>query len=233
VAAAWLGALRDTSDRTVSTNGQLRGYGPDPARDSGVAPLFGTVTIDQETLFTHIHATAPFRMLICGNGNMDENGKLIEFDPHSVWGRPWDQVTPYWARETVGAYVLATPGELMEMRSVNIHGYGWPLRALYLMNSFGLTNSLPERQHKGDLLIEHPANTRLVAYRGYGVALPTLPIWSGLFVNTFIFAAPLWLLFTFIPFARRHLRLRRHHCPACNYNLAGLSPDSKCPECGR
>jgi len=34
-------------------------------------------------------------------------------------------------------------------------------------------------------------------------------------------------------FARRRLRSRRGHCPACNYDRRGLAPDAACPECGK
>jgi hypothetical protein len=62
------------------------------------------------------------------------------------------------------------------------------------------------------------------------MATGILPLGSA--VNTAIFAA-LWWALLFLPGAfRRHLRLRRNHCPCCNYNLFGLPAGSSCPECG-
>jgi hypothetical protein len=63
------------------------------------------------------------------------------------------------------------------------------------------------------------------------VVLPLRPIWAGLLVNSVIYATLWWAVMT-TPSVRRLSRLRRHHCLACNYNLAGLAPGSPCPECG-
>lgn len=64
------------------------------------------------------------------------------------------------------------------------------------------------------------------------VALPLQPIWAGLLVNSGIYAAVWWMVLA-TPSLRRAIRLRRHHCPACNYSLAGLKPHAPCPECGK
>jgi hypothetical protein len=63
------------------------------------------------------------------------------------------------------------------------------------------------------------------------VALPLRPIWTGLLVNSSIYAT-LWWAVTMTPSWRRTFRLRRHHCPACNYDQSGLPSGSACPECG-
>jgi len=63
--------------------------------------------------------------------------------------------------------------------------------------------------------------------------LPTGLLPFGLAIDTLVFA-PVWAVLMFFPgVLRRAIRRRRNHCPKCNYNLHGLAPDSKCPECGR
>ncbi|MCC6906998.1 MAG: hypothetical protein IT430_03570 [Phycisphaerales bacterium] len=62
-------------------------------------------------------------------------------------------------------------------------------------------------------------------------AIPLRIIWPGAIANTLIYAAALLVPFTVVPFARRHLRRRRGHCPACNYDLRATTT-GVCPECG-
>jgi hypothetical protein len=63
------------------------------------------------------------------------------------------------------------------------------------------------------------------------IALPIRPYLPGLLLNTLFYA----FLFT-IPLTlkrlRRRLRLRRGHCPHCNYDLLH-NFTHPCPECGR
>ncbi len=65
----------------------------------------------------------------------------------------------------------------------------------------------------------------------YARVLPLRPIRPGFAVNTFFYAAILWLLIPG-PFAlRRFLRVRRGLCVACGYDLGHAQHDT-CPECG-
>jgi hypothetical protein len=58
---------------------------------------------------------------------------------------------------------------------------------------------------------------------------PILPIWPGFAINTFFYAAILWLLFAF-PFAlRRWRRVRRGLCATCSYPVGA---SDVCTECG-
>jgi hypothetical protein len=62
-------------------------------------------------------------------------------------------------------------------------------------------------------------------------ALLLLPIPRGLILGSCLYAA-LWMLpLVAWPAIRRSLRLRRGHCPRCNYDLNGNLP-SGCSECG-
>ncbi len=65
--------------------------------------------------------------------------------------------------------------------------------------------------------------------RNVEIVIPYAPLWPGFAVNTFFYAATLWL---FIPgsFAlRRFLRLRRGLCPKCAYPMG---ESAVCTECG-
>jgi len=98
---------------------------------------------------------------------------------------------------------------------------GWPLRGL--VGSFRKSrndSSVPDS-------IVIPDRFRFLGARS---RLPSQITWREFLINTVFYALLLWLLFA-IPFAlRRRLRLRRGHCPHCNYPF-GDSPT--CTECGR
>jgi hypothetical protein len=72
---------------------------------------------------------------------------------------------------------------------------------------------------------------RIVAYDE--PLAPYLPLPVGFAMDTAFYGAIWWLFMAGPLKLRRHFRLRRNHCPHCNYNLAGLASGSKCPECGR
>lgn len=60
--------------------------------------------------------------------------------------------------------------------------------------------------------------------------LPIMPVWSGLVVNSIVYATALWL--TWVPCAalRRRARLRRGECMECRYPV--VPGKDVCPECG-
>lgn len=62
-------------------------------------------------------------------------------------------------------------------------------------------------------------------------ALPLLPAYPGLLLNT-AFYAGLWSFPLFgLPLLKKRRRRHRGHCPQCNYDLKGAL-DQGCPECG-
>lgn len=69
-----------------------------------------------------------------------------------------------------------------------------------------------------------------------GTLLPYRPLWPGFLINTALYstlsAIVLLTLSHGLTSLRRNRRRRANHCPTCNYNRAGLSPTSPCPECG-
>jgi hypothetical protein len=63
------------------------------------------------------------------------------------------------------------------------------------------------------------------------VVVPYWPIWPGFAINTIFYAAILWLLWIAPGKVRRFIRIQRHRCPACGYEIAeGVGP--RCSECG-
>jgi hypothetical protein len=60
-------------------------------------------------------------------------------------------------------------------------------------------------------------------------AIPLVPIWSGLLVNTVFYGALCWLALHAVRCGVRQSRLRRDRCPSCGYRQ-GTSP--VCTECG-
>ena len=114
---------------------------------------------------------------------------------------------------------------------------GWPLRTLRCRNlaeiEMGGTNSITINANTanpiegGIVLSQFPIGSPAQSWR----ALPYQPIWTGVVVNTILYAPLVWLL-TLGPFAaRRIIRRKRGRCAKCGYDLRGAEHDG-CPECG-
>ena len=106
--------------------------------------------------------------------------------------------------------------------------YGWP----WLCVARCTVNSAPAANVGGGYVETTSGNVALNKWD-----LPYLPIPLGLTLNTLFYASFTALFWLSLARARRALRIRRHHCPTCTYNLRGLSPDPvtnllTCPECG-
>ena len=61
------------------------------------------------------------------------------------------------------------------------------------------------------------------------VVLPFLPLWTGLLINSLLYAAAAWAMWRLAIAMRGFLRVRRNRCPRCSYPI-GQSP--VCTECG-
>lgn len=61
--------------------------------------------------------------------------------------------------------------------------------------------------------------------------LPMRPIPLGFTVNSLLFAIPFTIPPILAALYRRRNRFRAGHCKSCGYSLAGLPPNTPCPEC--
>lgn len=128
------------------------------------------------------------------------------------------EVAPRWLQQRYPAErVRSRPGgtEFVEQ------SVGWPVRLLAVGCEFDPTT---DHMNKGGIRIFGPSDSTDDWFQGI---LPVRPILVGQ-----SFYAAFWLAVVWgVPFARRRLRMRRGHCPICNYNLRG-NTTGVCPECG-
>jgi hypothetical protein len=71
-----------------------------------------------------------------------------------------------------------------------------------------------------------------VVHRTWGAEATSI-IWPGFAINTIFYAAMLWMLWIAPGKIRRFIRVKRHRCPACGYQIdsaPGIGP--VCSECG-
>lgn len=100
---------------------------------------------------------------------------------------------------------------------------GWPMRSASYFAEFPPPSDCVIRE---GLLIEGVGGDVMLPR-----VIPLRIYWPGALANTLIYAAALLVPFTVVPVLRRHLRRRRGHCPACNYDLRATTT-GVCPECG-
>ncbi len=103
--------------------------------------------------------------------------------------------------------------------------YGFPLLCLKWDYSIELTSTPASNSS-----VRH-AYPLSLANGTFRSRLPLYPIFPAFLINTLLYAAIFSSPWVFRA-RRRHLRLRRGHCPNCNYNLLH-DHTNRCPECGR
>jgi hypothetical protein len=109
-----------------------------------------------------------------------------------------------------------------------VDGRGWPLRALaYRFHGRG-HGATTTGDVAGGIALQPWATGAWYDPR----ALPLMPIWPGLIVDTLAFASLSALVLDAAPALRRARRMRQGRCITCGYDLAGTASGGRCPECG-
>jgi hypothetical protein len=146
-----------------------------------------------------------------------------------------ESAVPTWARRGAipwSASQAPWPDSNSEAATLVI-GRGWPLIALWCDDGRSDGPTFSTVAPSGGIPLSHWARIG----PDWAAILPYRPVWIGLIVDSLVMAS-LWWFVLVVPVAafrhyRGHLRVRRNHCPHCNYNLAGLAMNSPCPECGK
>ena len=145
--------------------------------------------------------------------------------------RPSDEpesLLPPWARRVVTDELGRDRAQGFDHSWRMIHSSGWPLRCLW--------REMEEGSSRGGTFLRGAIRVGDGSDRKYSfmwdepVALPLLPIWGGLIVDTAVFAV-LWATCLMAQRAGcRLVRKRRGLCPTCAFDLKGGT--GGCPECG-
>jgi hypothetical protein len=103
---------------------------------------------------------------------------------------------------------------------------GWPARALRAV----------ERWESGRTVlatgIEPPGRLRTLLRDNWLTdGFPVAPVWPGFAVDTAFYGTIAFALWSAPAAIRRRVRKRRGRCPACGYDLRGITT-GPCPECG-
>ena len=147
-------------------------------------------------------------------------------------GERWGSTTNSWSSMFKPQVLSTKHGAHGEVAAYHEHAVGWPrLSHWQWANDIYGTWDMQLDVQGG---IELPVDQRQwmpIPFR----ALPYLPIYRGLIINT-IFYTLLWLPLLF--FASRATRALKHRarsarglCPNCKYDLRGIKSPN-CPECG-
>lgn len=108
---------------------------------------------------------------------------------------------------------------------------GWPIPCLWYASTmtpaFPIRGGTPPLTLHGGLLLTSPTPSSAAEIH----ALPYLPIWKGLIINTTLYTTLWAVAWAAFHFTRLTLRRRRGLCPTCAYDLKHNLP-AGCPECG-
>jgi len=121
-----------------------------------------------------------------------------------------------------------------ETANVYVVCAGWPLACTSATYWEVVASSTSRPTPRWEIGI--PAPAMLHPSTAYGMFVPRViplsPRWPGLLLDTAFYAAILWTAFVGRSALVRTLRRRAGRCAVCGYDLRGLQPGVKCPECG-
>ncbi len=148
----------------------------------------------------------------------------------SIFGQPNGTMTPpqldIWSSRLFPPWGNWAYQVTAEEGSRRMYATGFPFRSfagydIAAQVSFSVPKPAAPFHDTGFLWRDDNSPIRAVVY---------IPMPLGAVLNTLLYAFP-FLVLAFLPTFRRSLRLRRGHCPRCNYDLRGDLP-AGCPECG-
>jgi hypothetical protein len=142
------------------------------------------------------------------------------------------ELMPTWMHAHLGEPRLSRARSLRqtEVAVRALHAWGWPMAALFC--EFERADESNRMIVSGGVPVADSRDLKYGFLWCAPVTLPLKPIWTGLCADTILYAGA-WIALAASPLAlRRHLRLRRNHCPHCNYDLRATPTGQPCPECG-
>jgi len=138
---------------------------------------------------------------------------------------------PRWSGLSVPRAVFTSPENIVAFTNRRVVAYGWPLRAMWMELSCVEVSDAQQptqRENTGGMPIGWLPNI-VVGRNDLGSrALPLYPIWSGVIVNSCLYALVCLIGWHATRRGREMLRVRTGRCRKCGYPLVA----GRCPECG-
>jgi hypothetical protein len=132
-----------------------------------------------------------------------------------------------------------SPTRRLATETITVETSGWPLRSLEGGYQYVWLEEDPEDAdwYPGRAIMYwEPRGKVWNRINIYFNGFPLRPIWVGFLLNTFVYAAVIWLVIPGPFVLRRLIRIHRGRCPKCGYDLRGApsggGAGGGCPECG-
>ena len=110
-------------------------------------------------------------------------------------------------------------------------GHGWPMRSFRWCIHGGKMYGAIKLHGDRRIQDQDDNGTGITGTLIGAKAIPLLPIWPGLVLDSTLYAALLWMMMRVSSTLRGLIRRKRGRCLACGYDLRG-NLEHGCPECG-